>query len=184
MSVLTDIEIRNLMRLGSLNIENFEEGGLQPSSYDFRLGNSFKVIDETELTRNGKYISSSRPILYKEVFPVNNKIVIRPKSFMLGTTIESFFIDKGLSGIVSGRSSVGRMGLFIENAGWVDSGFKGEITLELYNCNNVPLELTVGERIGQFIFLRNTGECQEEYNGKYQGQRGATESMKYKDVTE
>ena len=35
------------------------------------------------------------------------------------------------------RQSLGRMGLFIQNAGWVDPGFKGEITLELYNANLV-----------------------------------------------
>ena len=31
--------------------------------------------------------------------------------------------------------------LFIQNAGWVDPGFKGEITLELYNANRCAIEL-------------------------------------------
>lgn len=31
------------------------------------------------------------------------------------------------------------MGLFIQNAGWVDPGFEGEITLELYNANRLPI---------------------------------------------
>ena len=39
-----------------------------------------------------------------------------------------FFLGAGLGSTesVEGRSSLGRMGLFIQNAGWVDPGFKGD----------------------------------------------------------
>ena len=82
---------------------------------------------------------------------------------------------------VEGRSSLGRMGLFIQNAGWVDPGFKGEITLELYNVNRCAIELKAGRRVGQLVFSRMDDTALNPYNGKYQGQRGATGSRAFLD---
>ena len=59
-----------------------------------------------------------------------------------------------LTAFVEGRSSPGRLGLFIQNAGWVDPGFEGEITLELYNANRCAIALRAGRRVGQLVFAR------------------------------
>lgn len=47
------------------------------------------------------------------------------------------------------------MGLFIQNAGWVDPGFEGEITLELYNANVLPIRLEAGKKDLQLVFCRD-----------------------------
>ncbi|MBQ1432846.1 MAG: dCTP deaminase, partial [Ruminococcus sp.] len=75
----------------------------------------------------------------------------------------------------------GRMGLFIQNAGWVDPGFKGEITLELFNANRCAIELTAGRRVGQLVFAKMDDKALRPYDGKYQGQRGATGSRVFMD---
>lgn len=62
------------------------------------------------------------------------------------------------------------MGLFIQNAGWVDPGFEGKITLELYNANSLPIRLQAGRRIGQFVICQMTTKADNPYAGKYQGQ--------------
>lgn len=82
---------------------------------------------------------------------------------------------------MEGRSSLGRMGLFIQNAGWVDPGFEGEITLELFNANRCAIELRSGRRVGQLVFARMDAPAQFPYCGKYQGQRGATGSHIFMD---
>lgn len=46
------------------------------------------------------------------------------------------------------------MGLFIQNAGWVDPGFEGKITLELFNANRCAIRLDVGRRVGQLVFAK------------------------------
>ena len=74
------------------------------------------------------------------------------------------------------------MGLFIQNAGWVDPGFKGEITLELYNANKCAIELRCGRRVGQLVFAKMDQCAQNPYNGKYQGQKGATGSRVFMDT--
>jgi dCTP deaminase len=86
-----------------------------------------------------------------------------------------------LTSFVEGRSSIGRMGLFIQNAGWVDPGFEGQITLELYNANSLPIRLEAGRRICQLVFCKMDQVAENPYRGKYQGQRGTTGSRVFKD---
>ena len=40
------------------------------------------------------------------------------------------------------------------NGSWVDPGFSGEITLELFNANRCAIELQAGRRIGQLVFAQ------------------------------
>lgn len=95
--------------------------------------------------------------------------------------MEYFELPDHLTAFVEGRSSLGRMGLFIQNAGWVDPGFKGEITLELFNANRCAIELKAGRRVGQLVFAQLDDVALNPYNGKYQCQRGATGSKVFLD---
>ena len=110
-----------------------------------------------------------------------NKYVLLPGQFILATTMEYFELPDNITAFVEGRSSLGRMGLFIQNAGWVDPGFKGEITLELFNANRCAIELQSGRRVGQLVFAKMDDKALNIYNGKYQGQRGATGSKVFMD---
>ena len=105
-----------------------------------------------------------------------------PGQFVLATTMEYIKLPNDLTAFVEGRSSLGRMGLFIQNAGWVDPGFSGEITLELFNANRCAIELRTGRRVGQLVFAQMDQEALHPYRGKYQEQRGATGSKVYLDV--
>lgn len=95
--------------------------------------------------------------------------------------MEYFELPNDLTAFVEGRSSLGRMGLFIQNAGWVDPGFQGEITLELYNVNRCAIELKAGRRVGQLVFSRMDDTALHPYRGKYQKQKGATGSKAFLD---
>jgi len=103
-------------------------------------------------------------------------IVIPPHSFLLATTREYIRLPNDLTAFVEGRSSIGRIGLFIQNAGWVDPGFEGTITLELYNANRLPIRLQEGRRICQLVFARMDQVAHRPYQGKYQFQQRATGS--------
>ncbi len=173
--ILSDNTIKTLRDEKELIIEPFNEEQLQPASVDLRIGNSFLKINEnlTEImTLNDKleYIS-----LEKE------EIVIPPHSFLLATTREHIELPENLTAFVEGRSSIGRMGLFIQNAGWVDPGFGGHITLELYNANRLPIKLVSGRRICQLVFARMDKTADSPYNGKYMYQKNAVGSRVYQD---
>ena len=59
---------------------------------------------------------------------------------------------------------------------------RGEITLELYNANRCAIELKAGRRVGQLVFAKMDRPALNPYNGKYQGQRGATGSRVFLDL--
>jgi len=90
-------------------------------------------------------------------------------------------LPNNLTAFVEGRSSIGRIGLFIQNAGWVDPGFEGRITLELYNASSLPIMLQAGRRICQLVFCSMDREAEKPYAGKYQGQKKAVGSRVYLD---
>lgn len=173
--ILSDQTIRRMLEEKSLVIEPLEERQIQPASVDIRLGNTFSVVEDS----SAGIIDLEREIRYKTI--ETDKYLLLPGQFVLATTMEYIALPEDLTAFVEGRSSLGRMGLFIQNAGWVDPGFCGEITLELYNANRCAIELTAGRRVGQLVFARMDAPALKPYNGKYQGQRGATGSRVYLD---
>lgn len=153
-----------------LIIEPLEKEQVQPASVDIRLGNTFSIVEDSSTG----IINLESEIDYKTI--TTDTYILLPNQFVLATTMEYFDLPDDLTAFVEGRSSLGRMGLFIQNAGWVDPGFKGEITLELYNANRCAIELKAGRRVGQLVFAKMDDVALNPYNGKYQGQKGATGS--------
>lgn len=173
--ILSDKTILKMMDEGTLKISPIEEGQVQPASVDIRLGNTFSIVEDSP----SGIITLKNDIKYKTI--TTDTYILLPNQFVLATTMEYFDLPNDLTAFVEGRSSLGRMGLFIQNAGWVDPGFKGEITLELYNANRCAIELKAGRRVGQLVFAKMDGEALNPYNGKYQGQTGATGSRVFMD---
>ena len=173
--ILSDKTISKMIEEKTLVIEPLTKEQIQPASVDIRLGNTFSVVDDTP----SGIITLGSKIEYKSI--VTDTYLILPGQFVLATTMEYFELPDDLTAFVEGRSSLGRMGLFIQNAGWVDPGFKGEITLELYNANRCAIELKAGRRVGQLVFAKMDDSALNPYNGKYQGQKGATGSRVFMD---
>jgi dCTP deaminase len=176
--ILSDKTLKKLIDSGDLTCEPITENSIQPASIDCRLGRHFLVVDETQ--SNSGVLTFDKEIHYREI--ENDSIVIAPHSFLLATTMEHIKLPSNFSAFVEGRSSVGRMGLFIQNAGWVDAGFEGKITLELYNANSLPIKLEAGRRICQLVFCTMDQASERPYNGKYQGQTKSVGSRIFKDT--
>lgn len=174
--ILSDITIKALLDSGELSITPFEDFLLQPASVDLRLGQHFLKVDENKTDA----IQLDSPVEYVEV--EMEEIVIPPLSFLLATTMEYIKLPDNLTAFVEGRSSVGRIGLFVQNAGWVDPGFEGDLTLELFNANRQPIRLQSGRRICQLVFSQMDRAASAPYRGKYLGQRRAVGSRIYLDA--
>ena len=173
--ILSDKTLTKMLAEGTLVAEPIEEAQIQPASIDIRLGNTFSIVEDSSTA----IINLEDKIQYKTI--TSDTYLLLPNQFVLATTMEYFELPDDLTAFVEGRSSLGRMGLFIQNAGWVDPGFKGEITLELYNANRCAIELTAGRRVGQLVFAKLDDTARNPYRGKYQGQRGATGSRVFLD---
>ena len=174
--ILSDRTLMKMLDENSLVVRPLTDGQIQPASIDIRLGDTFSIVEDSSTG----IISLENEINYKTI--KTDTYVLLPGQFVLATTMEYFELPDNLTAFVEGRSSLGRMGLFIQNAGWVDPGFKGEITLELYNANRCAIELKSGRRVGQLVFALMDDNALNPYNGKYQGQTGATGSRVYMDI--
>ena len=168
--ILSDFTIKSLLKSGKLRIEPLDLKQIEPASIDLRLGNTFL----TPKTTHGICSMSEAPE-YDAV--TTEEFVIPTRGFVLATTMEVITLPNDLTAFVEGRSSVGRLGLFIQNAGWVDPGFSGAITLELYNANNAPMRIEAGRRICQLVIAQADRAVENPYHGKYQGQRQTTGSL-------
>ncbi|WP_028517185.1 dCTP deaminase [Ruminococcus flavefaciens] len=173
--ILSDKTILKMLDEKTLVIEPVTKEQIQPASVDIRLGNTFSIVDDSP----SGIITLDGSINYKTI--TTDTYLLLPGQFVLATTMEYFELPDDLTAFVEGRSSLGRMGLFIQNAGWVDPGFKGEITLELFNANRCAIELKAGRRVGQLVFAQMDDHALAPYNGKYQGQKGATGSRVFMD---
>lgn len=174
--ILSDKTIMKMLKEGTLEISPLTDEQIQPASVDVRLGNTFSIVEDSSTG----IITMENRISYKII--ETDTYILLPGQFVLATTMEYFSLPNNLTAFVEGRSSLGRMGLFIQNAGWVDPGFKGEITLELFNANRCAIKLKAGRRVGQLVFAQMDDDALHPYNGKYQGQKGATGSRIFMDT--
>jgi dCTP deaminase len=184
--VLSDRDIRAALESGRLRIKPYDPTCLQPSSVDLHLDRSFRVF------RNNRYpyidVRQPQPDL-TELLTIgdNEPFVLHPGEFVLGQTQEWVELPDDLVSRLEGKSSLGRLGLLIHStAGYVDPGWKGNLTLELSNVANLPISLYYGMKIGQISFLRMTSPVERPYGSpelgsKYQGQSQPTASAFHRD---
>lgn len=178
--VLSDKTLKKMIAEGKLIKNKIGPNAIQPASIDCTLGNKFLLVDSSQMTS----LSLDDEIIYREIEA--DEITIPANSFILATTNEYMLLPDDIVCFVEGRSSIGRLGLFIQNAGWVDPGFEGKITLELYNANSLPIKLTAGRRICQFVFAKTDFPVELPYGApgkksKYQGQDTTVGSRVFRD---
>ena len=144
--ILSDRTLFKMLEEGTLSITPLDKEQVQPASVDIRLGDTFSIVEDLSTG----IITLKDEVRYKTIN--TDTYILLPGQFVLATTMEYVSLPDNLTAFVEGRSSLGRLGLFIQNAGWVDPGFQGEITLELFNANRCAIELKAGRRVGQLVF--------------------------------
>lgn len=179
--VLSDGSIRAEIEAGRIVLDPYEPSNIQPASIDVRCDKLFRVF------HNGRhpYIDVRKPMddLTERVeIEGDQPFILHPGEFVLGQTLERLTVPNDLVARLEGKSSLGRLGLLIHStAGFVDSGFTGNITLELSNVANLPITIYYGMPIGQLSFMRLDAPVEKPYGAdgmasKYQGQAEPTPS--------
>jgi deoxycytidine triphosphate deaminase len=119
-------------------ITPMDHGHIEPNSYDVRLSRHYTKINPDGSTEEIQA----------------QKITLPPGGFLLAHTIEEFHLPDNIKGILQGKSSWARLGVFVEAAGLFDAGFQGTAVLELFNCGQHTVTLQEGEKIAQMSFHR------------------------------
>ncbi len=150
--MLSDAEIRTLVTRGKLIVSNYREEQLTPNGYDLTAG---------RISLPGGNGTDGN---------------IPSRSFFLVSTLERLEMPSGIAGQIWLKSSFCRKGI-IGSFGLVDSGFRGELTLALYNATDAPVMIATGKGIAQITFIRMSSEPAQTYeqrSGNYQDQTGIT----------
>jgi dCTP deaminase len=170
--ILSGDEIR--ARVGeSIIIEPFDEKHLNPNSYNLSLHNELLIYEEVVLDM--REVNRVRRLTIPDT-----GLVLNPNQIYLGRTQErTETLD--LVPMVEGRSSVGRLGLFVNvTAGFGDVGFSGYWTLEMFAVQ--PVRIYPGVPICQIFYHQLTGEYQTYSSDKYHNNRDIQPSLLYKEL--
>ncbi|MFY9176769.1 MAG: dCTP deaminase [Caldicoprobacterales bacterium] len=169
--ILSGKEIKK--RLGKeIIIEPFNERQLNPNSYNLRLYNELLVY-ENHLLDMKKENKAKKIIIPKD------GLILEPGKLYLGRTVEYTKTDK-LVPMLEGRSSIGRLGLFIHvTAGFGDVGFSGYWTLEMFCIQ--PIKIYPEVEVCQIYYHVIQGDYDKYSSGKYQNNTGIQPSLLFRD---
>lgn len=162
--IFSDRDLLIGLQKGIFSVSPVCEDDIQPASIDLHLYHELKTIDGTiiPLTDEGYHL--------------------KPLEFILGATNETVRIGEKVSSIVNGKSSLARKGLMVHvTAGYIDPGFYGNITLELFNCSDKEIILNKNMKICQLIIEALSNPVVRPYGSEglgshYQGSRGVVNS--------
>jgi dCTP deaminase len=112
---------------------------------------------------------------------VDRAVELRSGQHRLAATIERVELSENLLGILHIRSSLAREGV-IASLALVDPGFRGQLTVSLYNAGDRPVRLRRGERFIQLALFRLGTPATHKYNGKYQNSWGVVRSHRRKNI--
>lgn len=104
-------------------------------------------------------------------------VTLNPGQMVLTSTLERVHLPNDLLGVLHLRSSLAREGL-IASLALVDPGFRGELTVMLYNAGNGVIQVKRGERFLQISFFKLISEASQGYSGVYQDSRGVVKSLR------
>lgn len=169
--ILSGLEIKKQLNK-NIYIEPFNENQLNPNSYNLRLSDELLVYSEPIL-------DMKTPNPTERLSIPEEGLLLEPNRLYLGRTIEHTRTEN-LVPMLEGRSSIGRLGLFIHvTAGFGDVGFSGFWTLEIFCVQ--PIRIYAGIEICQVYYHGIDGEYTRYESGKYQNNQGIQPSMLYKD---
>jgi dCTP deaminase len=190
-SVLVDYQIYNQIKSKKIQvipIMNIEKQ-LGSSSLDIRLGTSFQiyypnqigVVDFTDenSVKNANINSTLIDLDFLDY------ITISSGQFVLGHSMEYICLPESIAAQIDGRSSFARLGIEVHmTAGFVDPGFQGVLTFEIFNAGPNPVRLYPGIRIGQLRFFNGSAPGKpynQNSSAKYRGLLQHNNSLQFQD---
>ena len=155
----------------------FDPACINPASIDLRLGTSYRRPDKVWDLRPAAWTLREIPPTWAEEHHMPDcGIMLLPGEFVLCCSLETVHLPAHCCGILYSKSSTGRRGLEHMHAGYIDPGFRGQLTFEFHNVAPWPIHLEPGQRVMQMCVDQMIAPAMRDYGqtGRYQNQVGAT----------
>ena len=170
--LLSSDEIRRRLENDEIRIDPFDSSRLNPNGYNLSLHNELLVYEEIVL-------DVASPNRYRRIEIPNEGLTLQPNVLYLGRTVE-YTETKKLVPLIQGRSSLGRLGLFINPGGSLgDAGYCGTWTLEMHCVQ--PVRIYPEMQICQIFYQQLCGEGEPYCSDKYQHSRDIQPSLMYRE---
>ncbi len=155
--ILTDTQILEEIKKGTIIIDPFDRSCLGSNSYDVHLGKTLATY-RNEILDAREHNEVDYTMIPEE------GLVLLPQRFYLGVT-EEYTETHHHVPFLEGKSSIGRLGIDIHaTAGKGDVGFCNTWTLEI--SVKQPVRIYAGMPIGQLIYFEISGTVGTPYNTK------------------
>jgi dCTP deaminase len=154
-------------------IDPFDESRINPNSYNLTLHEEIMTYEEVVLDMR-------QPNRVRRITIPEDGMVLTPHQLYLGRTKERTETHE-LVPMIEGRSSVGRLGLFVHvTAGFGDVGFMGYWTLEMFAVQ--PVRIYPNIPICQIFYHEIKGSIREYDSDKYQDNHDIQPSLLFKEM--
>ncbi len=166
-NILEEIELGNL-KVQGMNHETIRENGL-----DLRIDDVY-ARENPEYMEKTVDIHNQDPERFQKVdVSLGGFIIINSGEFVLLSTKEFIEFPNDIMGSCNIRSTVARTGLMCPPT-IVDAGFRGNLTIEIYNTTKKDIIIHVGDRFLHVVLSYLKTPCSIPYQGKYQDQKKVT----------
>ncbi len=169
--ILSDFDLSNLIRSKRLIIRPFSKEIIRENGLDLRLADEIAV--ESDLGKDFVLDPSNAEHLKREYTLKKGQkmLVLPPMKHVLLSTVEHLELPDNLIGFVELRSTWARHGLLMPPT-IIDAGFKGTITIEVYNTNAHGIGLPPNVGFAHVVFAATLNKVENAYKGFYSGQKG------------
>ena len=151
--ILTDRQIREAHEKGDIVIEPFDEGQIEPATYDLRVG------------EQGTTTSIKRLVNIRET----GSLLLAPGDFAVVTVLETIKLGPQYAARFGLRSKFARKGLIATTGPQIDPGFYGRLIIGLTNLTPRSVSLPYKDDFISVEFHRLEEPVSKPYSGPYQG---------------
>jgi deoxycytidine triphosphate deaminase len=155
-------------------VENLSERELknpEGAGFDLRIGELYEISGKGFLGVEERATPEMKLIAKYEEKKII-KVELQPRTYYATKTIENINMPDNLLAIMTPRSTLFRSGVYIFG-GQTPPGYKGGLTMGIYNFRNEEFELEMGARVVHIMFFQVEGES-NLYRGQWQGGRVTT----------
>jgi len=102
---------------------------------------------------------------------LDRELAMLPREHRLVATLERVEMGDNLAGTLHIRSTLARSGI-IASLALVDPGFRGQLTVSLFNASATQFRMTKNDKFLQLVLHHLGTKTQRPYAGKYQDSQG------------